>query len=119
LRRLLADAARARRPAQPDAAGARRPGDGLRVLLGVPDVLRRDRAQPVPALAQGLAEPRGGPAPRRRVRGGRPRGHRAVAALQPLRVSLLDAPRLLRRPPPAERLLRDRRAEPAGTLHAA
>ena len=59
LRRLRADAARARRAAQPDAAGARRPGDGLRVRLGVPDVLRRARARPVPALAPGRAHAAG------------------------------------------------------------
>ena len=46
-------------------------------------------------------------------------GHRPAAALQPLRLPLLDAPRLLRRAAPAERLLRDRRAQPEGARDAA
>ena len=50
---------RARRAREPDAAGARRPGDGLRGHLGVPAVLRRARAGPFPALAQGRADAAG------------------------------------------------------------
>ena len=42
-------------------------------------------------------------APRGRLHRGRHRGDRAAAALQPLRVPLLDAPGLLEHPPPAER----------------
>ena len=38
-------------PPSPMLLGARRPGDGLRGRLGVPAVLRRARARPVPALA--------------------------------------------------------------------
>ena len=58
-------------------------------------------------------------APRWRLRRRRARRHRPAAAVQPLRVSLLDAPRLLRRAAPAERLLRDRRPEPEGAGDAA
>ena len=49
--RLRADAARARRTPQPDAAGARGACDGLRGHLGVPAVLRRPRARALPAVA--------------------------------------------------------------------
>ena len=114
LRRLLADAEGARRAAQTAAAGAGRPGDGLRVLLGVPHVLRGARARAVPALAARRAHARRRGAPWRRLRRRRHRRHRAAAALQPLRLPLLDAPRLLRHPAPAAGLLRDRRPQPEG-----
>ncbi len=119
LRRVRADAARARRAAGAFAAGDRRTGDGLRGRRRVPAVLRRRRARPLPALAARRAESAARADARRRLHRRRRRRHRAAAALQPLRVSLLDAPRLLRRAAPAERLLRDRRAEPEGARDAA
>src|SRR5664279_79063 len=107
------------RDGPPLAARRRRPGDGLRGRLGVPAVLRRRRARPVPALAARLAERARRAHARRRVHRRRRRRHRAAAALQPLRLRFLDAPGLLQRPAPAARLLRHRRAQPEGACHAA
>ena len=66
-----------------------------------PTVLRGGRARAVPALAPRRAHAAADRAPRRRLHRRRPDRDRAAAALQPLRLPLLDAPRLLRRPPPA------------------
>ena len=63
----------------------------------------------LPALAPRRAHPAGCRAPRRRLHRRRPARHRAAAALQPLRLPLLDAPRLLDVPRQQQGLLRHRR----------
>ena len=106
-------------PAEAAAARARRPGDGLCGRLGVPRCCSCARARAVPALAGGRAQRAGLASRAGAYIAGGDRRDRPAAALQPRRLPLLDAPRLLRRPPPAERLLRDRRTQPEGARDAA
>ena len=119
LRRVRADAARARRTPRPLLLAPRRPAMGYAVaseypLFFVALVLGLYLLSKPGALTPRLLSMRAGAY----ILGGLDRD-RPAAALQPRRVPLLDAPRLLRRPPSAERLLRDLRAQPARAGHAA
>ena len=93
---------------------------GYAVVSEYPLFFVAARARALPALA-----PRRLHAARRRCAAPAPTspaaivGHRAAAPLQPLRLPLLDAPRLLRRAAPAQRVLRDRPAQPEGARDAA
>ena len=120
LRRVRADAARARRPAAPAAARPWPACDRLRDRLGVPAVLRGRRARRLPALAPRRAHRRLIARARRRLRRRRPGRDRAAAALQPRGLRLVDAPRLLRHAP-QHRRASSGSGRPAceGAVHAA
>ncbi len=99
--------------AEPVVRLGRGAADRLCVRLGVPAGVRRGRARGLPAVAARHPQIPVGPAAARRGLRARGAGRdRAAAALQPLRVSLLDAHRLRQRAPPETGLLRGR-APPA------